>query len=99
MTDFHVYILECADGSYYTGHTDNLEQRIGQHQAGTFKGHTSTRRPVKLLWNTTFQSRDDPFAFERRVKNCSRAKKQALMGSDWSALQRAAMPPGERDAR
>ena len=99
MIDFHVYILECADGAYYTGHTRNLEQRISQHQAGTFEGHIATRRPVKLLWNTVFQTRDDAFAFERRVKNCSRAKKQALMASDWPALQRAAKPPGDRDAR
>jgi predicted GIY-YIG superfamily endonuclease len=99
MTDFFVYILECADGSFYTGHTDNLEQRLGQHQAGVFDGYTSLRRPVKLLWNTRFQTRDDAFSFERRVKNWSRAKKIALMASDWSALQRAAMPPGERDKR
>jgi predicted GIY-YIG superfamily endonuclease len=99
MTDFHVYILQCADGSFYTGHTDNLEQRLGHHQAGTFDGYTSTRRPVLLLWNTTFASRDDAFAFERRVKNWSRAKKIALMASNWPALKRAAIPPGERNVR
>jgi len=36
---FWVYILRCADGSYYTGHTDNLEMRIGQHQAGECAGY------------------------------------------------------------
>jgi predicted GIY-YIG superfamily endonuclease len=99
MTDFHVYILECADGSFYTGHTDNIERRLGQHQAGTFDGYTAMRRPVLLLWNAVFQTRDDAFAFERQVKNWSRAKKLALMAGDWSALQRAAIPPAERETR
>ena len=48
---FGVYILRCADGSYYTGHTDNLEKRIGQHHAGECKGYTVTRRPVELAWS------------------------------------------------
>jgi len=47
---FWVYILRCADGSYYTGHTDNLEQRIGQHNAGAIEGYTHSRRPVTLMW-------------------------------------------------
>ena len=39
---FWVYILRCADGSYYTGHTDNLDERIAKHQAGEIEGYTST---------------------------------------------------------
>ena len=48
---FWVYILSCADGSYYTGHTDNLESRIAQHQAGECEGYTATRLPVELVWS------------------------------------------------
>lgn len=48
---FWVYILQCADGSYYTGHTDNLEKRISEHQAGESEVYTATRRPVKLAWS------------------------------------------------
>ena len=99
MVDVHVYILRRADGFYYIGQTDKLEQRRGQDQSGSFYGYTSIRRPVKRLWNTVFQTRDGAFAFERRVKNWSRAMKQALMTSDWPALQRAAEPPAERGCR
>ncbi len=46
---FWTYILLCADGRYYTGHTDNLEHRIGQHQSGLIEGFTSSRLPVRLM--------------------------------------------------
>ena len=46
---FWVYILRCSDGSYYTGHTDNLESRIAQHQSGECEGYTATRLPVELV--------------------------------------------------
>lgn len=90
MPDFHVYILQCADGSYYTGHTDNLDQRIGQHQAGTYPGYTHTRRPVTLLWNAMFTTRSQAYEYERRIKGWSRAKKAALMAGDWDGLRAAA---------
>ena len=47
---FYAYILKCADGKYYTGHTDDLEKRIGQHQSGLLTGYTSVRLPVTLMW-------------------------------------------------
>lgn len=54
---FHVYILRCADGTYYTGHTDNLETRVAQHQAGSFSGYTHDRPPVELMWSESFPTR------------------------------------------
>ncbi len=48
---FHVYILLCKDASFYVGHTDNLEQRLADHNAGTYSGFTSTRLPVELIWS------------------------------------------------
>lgn len=48
---FWVYILRCADNSYYTGHIDNLEKRIAEHQAGEIEGYTSTRLPVLLVFS------------------------------------------------
>jgi len=90
MPDFYVYILRCADGSYYTGMTDNLEQRIGQHQAGGFPGYTHNRRPVTLIWNAMFPTRDQAFVFERKIKDWSRDKKEALMAGDWDGLRAAA---------
>ena len=96
---FRAYILRCADGSYYTGHTDNLEQRIGQHQTGAIAGYTHSRRPVTLMWSQDFPSRIEALEAERRIKPWSRAKKEALIAGDWNALSVAAMPPSERDAR
>ena len=84
---FSVYILRCADGSYYTGMTENLERRLAQHQAGTFEdGYTASRRPVELLWSEAFATHDDAFRRERQIKGWSRAKKEALMRGDWEAL-------------
>lgn len=99
LSDFYAYLLKCADGFYYTGHTDNLEMRLGQHQSGHFGGYTSTRRPVALVWSSRFQTREDAFAFEQRIKGWSRAKKEALIAGDWQAVGIAAVPPHERAAR
>lgn len=55
---FWTYILRCSDGAYYTGHTENLEQRIGQHQLGQIAGFTSTRRPVELVFSQELNTRE-----------------------------------------
>ena len=83
---FWTHILECSDGSYYAGHTDDLSSRIAQHDAGTRGGYTATRRPVTLRWAGESPTRDDAFAFERRLKGWSRAKKEAVIRGDWAAL-------------
>ena len=58
MQSFHVYILECSDGSYYTGHTDNLEARLEQHMFSETNSYVSSRKPFKLVWSETFGNRD-----------------------------------------
>ena len=83
---FYVYILRCADGSYYTGHTENLETRLAAHQNGDIKGHTLSRRPVTLVFTDQFPSRQDAFERERQIKGWSRAKKEALIDNDWDRL-------------
>ncbi len=85
-----VYMLRCADGSFYVGSAtgEDLTLRIAQHQAGTFEGYTSLRRPVELLWSQYFDRILDAIAAERQVKGWSRAKKQALIGGDWDSLKR-----------
>ena len=86
-----LYILKCSDGSFYTGTTRaNLEQRIGEHQAGLFDGYTSTRRPVVLVFSDYFDRITDAIAAERQIKGWSRAKKTALIAGDYAALQEAA---------
>ena len=83
---FWAYILRCADGSYYTGHTDALEQRIGQHQTGQIPGYTHDRCPVTLVWSQDFSTRLEALEAERRIKGWSRAKKDALIAGDWGRL-------------
>jgi tRNA/rRNA methyltransferase len=79
---FVTYMLRCGDGSYYVGHTDQLELKLAQHQAGTCDEYTTTRQPVELAWSMPFASRDAAFAAERRVKGWSRAKREALIAGD-----------------
>ncbi|HEU4961052.1 MAG TPA: TrmH family RNA methyltransferase [Sphingomonas sp.] len=96
---FWTYILRCADGSYHVGHTDTLEMRIAQHQAGDIEGYTHTRRPVTLEWSQDFPSRIEALEAERQIKGWTRRKKEALIRGDWADLHDAAIPPGERGLR
>jgi|SRR5579883_2180935 len=99
MSPFFVYMLRCADGSFYVGHTDDLETRIAQHQAGSHDGYTARRRPVELVYQATFPTRDDAFAREQQLTGWSRAKKEALIRGDWESLHQLAKrrpsTPGE----
>ncbi len=87
---FWVYILRCADNSYYTGHTDNLQERIMKHQAGEVEGYTSTRLPVALVFAEEVPSREEALTSERRIKGWSRKKKEAMMRGDWAEVSRLA---------
>jgi len=87
---FWAYILRCADGSFYTGHTDNLVARIGAHRTGAIPGHTKHRRPVTLAWSQDFPSRLEALEAERRIKGWSRAKKETLIAGDWMLLSELA---------
>jgi predicted GIY-YIG superfamily endonuclease len=81
-----VYILKCADGSYYTGSTADLEMRMAQHQAGYFKGYTSSRLPAKLVWQQDFATEHEAFVCERQVKGWSRTKKEALIRGNFDVI-------------
>lgn len=94
-----LYILSCADGSYYTGSTKNLSSRIAQHEAGEGCAYTSSRLPVKLVYSQDFPSEHQAFLRERQVKGWSRAKKEALIRGDFEALvelSKARSSPGGR---
>jgi predicted GIY-YIG superfamily endonuclease len=84
---FWAYMLRCVDGSYYVGHTDDLQARVGAHQSGLIEGYTQKRRPVELVWSHEFGERDEAFRAERQIKGWSRAKKEALIRGDWDGLQ------------
>jgi len=86
MKNAWVYILRCCDGSYYTGKTQNLELRIAQHQNGTYKGYTSKRLPVQLVYVQSFPTYIEAIRAERQIKGWSRAKKEALIRGDFELL-------------
>lgn len=87
---FFAYMLRCSDGSYYVGHTDDLERRLGEHTAGGRCRYTTTRRPVTLVWFQGFSTRHEAKESESQIKKWSRAKKEALMRDDYGELRRAA---------
>ena len=92
-----VYMLRCADDSFYTGSTRrSLEARVNEHNGGTIPGYTHTRRPVTLVWHQEFQRAADAIAMERRIKGWSRRKKAALVAEDWDGLRKAAKKNFER---
>ncbi|MGG7510343.1 GIY-YIG nuclease family protein [Plantibacter sp. YIM 135249] len=74
-----VYILRCADASYYTGSTVDLERRMTQHQSGEGANYTADRLPVVLVWAAQLDRIDEAFALEKRIQGWSRAKKTALI--------------------
>ena len=84
--DFTLYVLECADGSLYIGHTDDLDRRMEQHDQGQGCAYTATRRPVTLLHTEAFETRYEALTMERRLKGWSRAKKLAYIAGDWGAM-------------
>ena len=77
-----MYILECADSSYYVGSTRNLEQRIFQRQQGLGAKYTSNRLPVKLVYGEEYDRISDAYAREKQVQGWRRAKREALINSD-----------------
>jgi predicted GIY-YIG superfamily endonuclease len=87
---FWVYILRCADNSYYTGHTDNLELRIGEHQQGFCGGYTASRLPVELVFSQDCTTREEALTAELQIKGWSRRKKEAMMRGDWAEVSRLA---------
>jgi putative endonuclease len=91
-----VYILLCADRSYYVGTATgvDLAPRVAQHNSGFYGGYTSTRRPVELAWSQHFEQITDAIAAERQLKGWSRAKKEALIRGDWRSVQNLAKRRG-----
>ena len=74
-----MYILKCADGSYYVGSTRDLDLRLSQHQTGKGSRYTSGRLPVELTYAEEYDRIIDAYAREKQVQNWSRAKREALI--------------------
>ena len=88
MRAFYVYILRCADGAFYVGHTDDLGKRMAEHEEGVCCRYTRKRRPVELAYFDAFDSRAEVLEKERQLKGWSRAKKEALIRGEWAELRR-----------
>ena len=78
---FYTYILECADGSYYTGWTDDIEKRLRAHNAGSGSKYTRAHRPVVLRHIETFETKNEAMRRECAIKKLSRSEKTSLINS------------------
>lgn len=77
---YYVYVLLCADGTFYTGSTSNLTRRVRQHSNGSLRrAYTYSRRPVKLVWAKEFETQEEAEAEEKVVKRWSKARKETLL--------------------
>ncbi len=85
-----VYILKCADCSYYIGSTENLIRRMNEHIRGIFKGYTSTRLPIELVYSQYFDEINDAIKVEKQLKGWSRKKKEALINGNFELLHELA---------
>ena len=84
---YTVYILKCADGSYYTGVTNDIERRLREHKTGhNSRSYTHNKRPVKLVFHEHFPDIHQAISFEKQVKGWRRAKKEALINRKWEEL-------------
>jgi putative endonuclease len=81
-----IYILECTDGSFYTGSTKDLKKRLKQHQNGLGANHTKRRLPVKLVYFEIYERIDIAFEREKQIQGWNRQKKLALIEGRFSDL-------------
>lgn len=79
----YMYILECANGQYYTGSTKDLEVRLYQHQNGEGANFTKKHLPVKLVYFEEYERIDEAFYREKQIQGWSRKKKQALITGEF----------------
>jgi putative endonuclease len=77
--EYYVYIVRCADGTYYTGYTPDLERRIKLHNAGKGAKYTRDRRPVELAWYKEYKYFKKAFLEEKRIKGLTRPQKDKLV--------------------
>lgn len=84
----YTYILKCADDSYYTGSTKDLDRRLEQHQRGEGAKHTASRLPVELVYSEEFERIDEAFYREKQMQNWSRVKKEAIINNQIQELKK-----------
>jgi len=82
VTDHWVYVLECSDGSFYTGYTTDVERRVAEHDAGEGAKYTRARTPVELVHSERFETRSAAMSREYEIKQFGRAEKERLVGRE-----------------
>lgn len=75
----YTYIVECKDGTYYTGWTNNLNKRLEAHNTGKGAKYTKTRRPVKLVYQESFETKEEAMSREYAIKKLTRQEKIDLI--------------------
>jgi predicted GIY-YIG superfamily endonuclease len=88
--EFILYILKCANGSLYIGHTVDLDKRLARHQLGKGSAYMAARRPLQLMHTELYESRYAALTMERKFKGWSRAEKLAFMTGDWQSVGKLA---------
>ncbi len=76
----YTYILRCADGTLYTGWTNDLTKRVQAHNDGTGAKYTRSRRPVTLVYSESFEAKEEALRREAQIKHMSRKEKEKLIG-------------------
>lgn len=76
---FYVYIVECQDGTFYTGYTNNLEKRIQRHNAGLASKYTRAKLPVKLVWSKVCRNQRFAMRAEKTIKGLKREDKERIV--------------------
>ena len=85
MEYFFVYILKCSDGSYYTGHSDNIEKRFEEHNGGLCS-YTKDKLPLMVVFTEHFSTREEAIEAEHKIKKWTRKKKEALIAKNWELV-------------
>ena len=83
----YTYILKCADGTLYTGWTNDIEKRIKDHNAGRGAKYTRSRTPIELVYFETFETKQEAMKREYAIKHMGRAKKEALIHAGNSEIK------------
>lgn len=96
---FFVYILECSDGSFYTGYTSDLEKRVALHNKGAGSKYVKTRLPAELVYKKKYQFYKFAVREERRIKSLSRSQKKQLLDISVESIRKVKRSTGQKGKR
>ena len=80
---FYVYIIRCADGSFYCGYTNDVEKRFEKHKSGKGAKYTRSHLPLEIVYIEEFESKSDALKRECEIKSMTRSQKKKLINSDY----------------